>query len=837
MLYDLHSTVTYSMSNFASENLTKINPRYGRVDNPNVALKDDCALRAFTIEMAGYIAPSFWKNNWTALSESAFQMNECNGTSYHTSRSSKARQPFRTPERIKTNVCYRSVFVNGESGDDRSNGTFEKPLKTIQAAVSLTRTLRIAYGRNNTMCIILRVGTYYLGTNATSSSSSQIGAIALTSDDSNLVIENYQNERVVVSGGTLLQLQWSVYQKTSTGSTIMKARIPAYVDLNQFNELYIDGKRAIVAKYPNGDPSTQGLYAKNPGFCFEWQKWWGPSFNRTVELHVQEPYRNGTVFTNFQLGIGGGASVFNPPTNFWSTASPPAGDNYVTTRGITVNKDTLPRIANWTKPTNGIVHTFQGEYWGSWIFEIASVNSTEYTIMFGRGGFQEARGLSWGGAFYVANIFEELDSPNEWFLDKDTRTLFFMPNETMPETFIASQIPCLISLRGNSINDPIQNVWIQGLILSETTNTYMRDYMVPGGGDWAVHRGGTIYLTNTKDITLAHNLFTQLGSNGVALIDYNDGTSIIMNEFVWLADSAIILVGSTNGIDGFSVASQPANTLIQSNLIHETGIYVKQSSPILIAVSRSVSIIGNLMFNIPRAAININDGFYGNHTLSWNVMFNTVRETSDHGPINTWDRQPFLSDASQSGIPSLWQHYSYIHHNTIFNNYNALWPIDHDDGSCFYEDSYNFHVYGGKKNFLGHSKSDHHQIYVYSDMNKGDYGSNVCLGFYAPRRGFSGWDEIWVQNTCILYKIPIPYIIGNCETTDLFVPYLANNKIYIPNGTEVIFTCNINGTSTKLNLEQWQSYGVDIGTSISSTPDVQTIIEWGREMLQPTTTE
>jgi len=103
----------------------------------------------------------------------------------------------------------------------------------------------------------------------------------------------------------------------------------------------------------------------------------------------------------------------------------------------------------------------------------------------------------------------------------------------------------------------------------------MKDYMVPSGGDWAVHRGGSIYLTNTKNITITHNLFSQLGSNGVAVIDYNYATSIILNEFVWLADSGIILVGSTSGIDGFSVANQPTNTLIQSNLIHETGIYIK----------------------------------------------------------------------------------------------------------------------------------------------------------------------------------------------------------------------------------------------------------------------
>jgi hypothetical protein len=323
-----------------------------------------------------------------------------------------------------------------------------------------------------------------------------------------------------------------------------------------------------------------------------------------------------------------------------------------------------------------------------------------------------------------------------------------------------------------------------------------------------------------------------LGSNGVTLIDYNDATSITLNEFVWLADSAIILVGSTNGIDGYSVASQPSNTLIQSNLIHETGIYIRQSSPVLISVSRSVSVIGNLMFNIPRAAINVNDGFYGNHTLSWNVIFNTVRETSDHGPINTWDRQPFLTDAVQPGLPSLWQHESYIHHNTLFNNYRTVWPIDHDDGSCFYEDSYNFQVYGGKKNYLGHSKTDHHEIYVYSDAKGGNY---VCLCDHTPIADSSNWNETWIQNTCVLYQSPVPYDIKNCDTANLFVPYVASNKIYIPSGTEVAFICNVNGSSTRLSLEQWQSYGLDSGTTVQTAPDVQTVIEWGREMLQRTT--
>jgi hypothetical protein len=816
--------MTIPYGDTTSESLTEpYHPSYRSAGNPNIPIEDDCALRAFTIEMAGYIAPASLKANWKTLSQSAFQMYQCNGTLQTNYEPSSSARPFKTAEEIPKGACQHTVYVHDAMGNDLFDGSFDKPMKTIQGALSLIRTLRAVHGSHKAICMTIRGGTYYLGTNATTFSS-QIGAIALTSNDSNLVIENYHDERVILSGGALLKLQWSVYAKTADGGTIMKAQVPDSVNLDQFNELYIDGKRAIVAKYPNGDPSTKGLYANDTGFSYESQSWMSGTSNRTVDIHVLEPNRTNTTFPNYHIGLGGGASVFNPPRSFWGSHHVP--------HGFTGRKGGLPHLSNWTNPETGFVHTFHGAYWGGWIFEIESVNSTENTIIFRRGGFQEARGWGNGGAFYVSNIFEELDSPNEWFLDKKTRTLYFMPNDTMPKVFVASQIPCLISISGSSIENSASNVSIQGLIFTETSNTYMRDYMVPSGGDWSVHLGGTIYLTNTKNITMTYNLFTQLGSNGIAVIDYNKAISITLNEFVWLGDSGIILVGSTNGIDGFDVVTQPTNILIQSNLFHETGIYVKQSSPVLISICRSVSIIGNLMFNMPRAAININDGFYGNHTISWNVIFNTVRETSDHGPINSWDRQPFLSDAVQPGVPSLWQHTSYIHHNTLVNNYRSVWPLDHDDGSCFYEDSYNFMVYGGKKNFLGHSKTDHHEIYVYPDLSAGSSHVAMCVTDHGVKPGISGWNEVWIQNICVLYQNSVPYDISGCDTSKLYVPYLANNSIYTSPGTEIAFTCTVNGTSARLTLQQWQSYGLDMGTIVEPAPSIQTIIEWGRKMLQ-----
>jgi hypothetical protein len=80
----------------------------------------------------------------------------------------------------------------------------------------------------------------------------------------------------------------------------------------------------------------------------------------------------------------------------------------------------------------------------------------------------------------------------------------------------------------------------------------------------------------------------------------------------------------------------------------------------------------------------------------------------------------------------------------------------------------------------------------------------------------------------------VPYDINPCDTDDLLVPYLANNTIYFQSGTEVAFTCNVSGISTRLTLQQWQSYGLDIGTIVEPAPGIETIIGWGRKMLQGT---
>jgi len=210
-------------------------------------------------------------------------------------------------------------------------------------------------------------------------------------------------------------------------------------------------------------------------------------------------------------------------------------------------------------------------------------------------------------------------------------------------------------------------------------------------------------------------------------------------------------------------------------------------------------------------------------------MFNAVRETSDHGLVNSWDRTPYLTTQAGNG-PSLDPHWSYIHHNALYNNYNSFYPIDHDDGSCFYEDSYNVQVYGGKKNYLGHHKTDHHELYIYPDV-KDSQGPGVCIADQAPIPGFAGYNEVWTDNRCVMYATGSVYNIWDCDVAQLFTPLLEHNVFYIPDGYNATFNCRVGDADVGLTLEEWQSYGEDIDSRVEPAPSVDVIIQWGREML------
>ena len=610
-------------------------------------------------------------------------------------------------------------------------------------------------------------------------------------------------------------------------------------DPTTFTTLFLNGRRAIRARYPDGNPETMGLHTDPTGYVASAVSWL-PPVNKppAQEIHIDNPQRNGTHFPHFLIGIGGPVDVFDPPESYWGTSAPVGGDGstYQITSGLVYSSEEEFATRSWKNPKTGVVHAFHCQYWGNWQFAVDDRDEEANTIKWSYGGFQEARGCDFGREWYIENIFEELDAPGEWFYDEAEKKLYLYPNGTddIPSSGFGTAMEQLLSIRG-SIDRPVYNVTLTNMTFMYTEPTFLESHEVPSGGDWAIHRNGAVFVEGVDGFTIEQCLFDSPGGNGLVLNNYIRNAIIEDNEFRYSGDSSIIVVGSTEMIDGTN-GNQPRGTKVISNLIHDSGVFGKQTSPYMQSLACQTELTGNVIFNVPRAAINFNDGFGGGNLLQHNLIFNTVRETADHGAFNSWDRQPYLTTVQDGQTPSLMPATSYLTRNFIINNYHSVWPIDHDDGSCYYEDTYNFLIYGGYKNYLGHSKTVMYNTYIYSDAMFSVNVNYLHRPYCADHDGAtldvlpSGWGEIWAHNRCLIGNSNI-YDLHTCNITGGdsrgLVPFTYDNTFYVSNKDVYIPCGNVN-----LTLHEYQAMGFDRGSVVHDVVDIATIIDWGKTLIE-----
>ena len=598
----------------------------------------------------------------------------------------------------------------------------------------------------------------------------------------------------------------------------------------RFTSLFFGRRRAVRARYPDGNPETMGLYTKPTGYVQSAPKWLPvPNTPPPLLVNVSNPERTGIYYEKFILHIDGPDAMFNPPHSFFIHRVT-TGLQYSPKEGIAAH--------TWKNASTGVIHAFHCKHWGNWMFAIDNRNDTTREITWSYGGFQEAGGgCPQGAEWFVDNIFEELDAPGEWFYDEAEQKLYLYPNGTkLPSTGVGTKLQRLFDIHG-SISRPVYNITLMNMTFLHTEPTYFESYESPSGGAFSVHRGGAVFAEGVDGFTVQQCLFDSPGGNGIFLSNYIRNAVIEANEFRFVGDNAIAAIGSVNLIDGTN-GNQPRGTKITGNLVNEIGIFGKQTCAYIQSLACQTELIGNVFFNGPRAGINFNDGFGGGNLFENNLIFNMVRETGDHGQFNSWDRQPYLTRVKDGKTPSLDPAVNVITRNFLINNYHSTWPIDHDDGSCYYNDTFNYLVYGGYKNFKGNSKNAMSNVYVYPDAIPltpldGIYyliHKPYCANHDGASTGdrASGFDEVYANNTCIIGN-PDIYEFGTCNPDGDdkgLIPLTYNNTYYAPK-KEVYIHCG----KKNLTLEQFQAMGYDKGSVVNDIVDIETVVGWGKELL------
>jgi len=376
---------------------------------------------------------------------------------------------------------------------------------------------------------------------------------------------------------------------------------------------------------------------------------------------------------------------------------------------------------------------------------------------------------------------------------------------------------------------------VLGLGFRDTAYTMMQPHGVPSGGDWSLERMGVLMLEGVEDVSVEKIKMWKIGGNGIMLSKYAMRSHIVDSEFVWFGGTAIaawgwtdeISDGGIHGVDGTN-GDFPRYSLIERNIFHEIGIWEKQASGFFQAKAAQTTLRHNVAFNLARAGFNFNDGFGGGDQIYENVLFNTCRESADHGPINSWDRQPFITTIL-NGTPTSQMAWRDVTRNVVISNYGGLKEVDNDDGSLFYKVHHNFMAYGWGQKFKCGGIESFNNVKAFIAL-----GGRFDVGCTTGPNAF--YPNFWHNDTMIhLGNSNFDYRLcwgsddagHNWDKTQV-----QNNTIYmLTKDVHAMVTCN----KESIPLSDFQVDGNDPGSQeLSGYPSSDAILQWAREAIGET---
>ncbi|KAJ8601157.1 hypothetical protein CTAYLR_008495 [Chrysophaeum taylorii] len=748
----------------------------------------DCGLRSLALSFADAIAPSFAPNAhvFDALQLSGL----CNASRPNGMKKASRRSKNGGGE-------FECVVYVDANATECANAT----CATVEEAVAESRACPTGAAK----AVVLREGTHYLR-----------ATLVLDARDKGLTIAG--EGAAVLSGGVEIK-EWKKV------GAVITANASGAVD-----SLWVNGRREIRARFPNGDPETMGLHTEGATGWIDGGGRWSDAKEESGDVQTAKvnDVRETPYYSGFEVTVG--TTRYDPPYSFWGKTLRPTRLN-ASLKGV--DDDDYEGM---------IVHAYHGKWWGGWQFEVVG-NDGDFLVL--QGGQQEARGEEVGQQYYLENHSSFLDDEREFFADANG-ALEYKPraNESV-DTMVVSNLAELVRVEADGVT-------FRGLTLTQTRPTFLEAYRVPSGGDWSIHAGAAIVVVDVAGVTIEDCVFESLGGNAILLQGAVNNTVVSRSDFAWLGASGIVSLGTTSYDDGstddilglMDLSRVPTNTKITACRFREIGAYEKQSSGVAMFLSSTATVVDSIFFNGPRAGLNINDGL-GGHRIDRCLFFNWVRETKDHGPINTWDRQPYNrrleenKDSDEKARRTIASAPSHISNCVIFGNYASEWPIDHDDGSAYYVDTDNTIIWGGAKNYEGYHKQTSGTLFV--DVDLGAQGDRGC----AMDDAYGAYD-LFRNNTCVL-KLESAKLYSSkvCDPDDLLdtMPTSANNSFFtldnrtaIPCDAGVLPKKNPVAAAADWTLAEYQDHGMDLGSTAAPLPATEVLLAWVANKIMLTTT-
>lgn len=466
--------------------------------------------------------------------------------------------------------------------------------------------------------------------------------------------------------------------------------------------------------------------------------------------------------------------------------------------GVAADATSPERVARWANPAGAILHALHASRWGDVHVPILGKNA-DGTLRYGAETGNNRAAPPSATERFVENVREELDAPGEWYHDSAEGWLYYKPEGAGPPPatgFRAGAAEELIRIVGTA-KAPVHDVRVSGLAFRATEPTFLKTTEPLLRSDWMFHRGGAVLIADAERVTIENGTFEDLGGNAVVVSGHARHVAIRRNHIAHIGASAIAFVGKPDAVrsplfeyhqslpldqidrtPGPKTDDYPADSSAEDNLIHDIGLVEKQSAGVEIAMAARITVDHNSIYRVPRAGINVGDGSWGGHRITNNDVFDTVRESGDHGAFNSWARDRFwhpdraemdrrtMADRSLVELDAM---------ETIVLRHNRFqcdhgWDIDLDDGSTNYLIEDNLLLSGGLKLREGFDRTVRNNI--------------ILNNSFHPHVWFANGEDVFEHNIVMAAYQPIRVNTWGKRVDANLFPTEADLKLAQANGTD-----------------------------------------------------